>query len=158
MSFAAITDRIMAVLTDQKGDLIDGLLDRTLALEAAYWRPHFSPQAIFVWREGLRDVEHGNITGAGLGSSASGEIEGRATWVIAPYLRFTGAEETAAEEMSKLAWNLLTIMAGYTADAENNWMACLLEGSTLNYRQGGSEGGWYVGEEFRYSISWDLTF
>ena len=158
MNFSTITDRLLEILTDRKADLINGLLERTLALEAAYWRPHFSSQSLFIWREGLRNVEHGGISGAGLGTAAHGEIEGAATWIIAPYLRFTGAEETAAAELSKLAWNLLTVMAGYTRDVDNNFMACLLTGSTVNYRQGGTEGGWYVGEEFSYSVSWDLTF
>ena len=134
------------------------MLDRNLAIEASYSRPHFAPQVLFVYREGLREIEHGRITGAGTGLAAAGEIEGRGDWILAAYLRFTGNEEVAAQELDKLAWNVLEVMAGYTADTTNAYMSCLLTGSTSDYKQYGAEAPWYVGELFRYSVSWDCVF
>jgi hypothetical protein len=158
MSFSTITARLVSILETNRGSLVDGMLDRGLAIEASYAYAHFSPQVLFVYRDGSRDIDHGSITGPGTGASAAGEIEGRSDWVLAAYLRYTGNEEVAAQELDKLAWNVITVMAGYTADATNAYMACMFTGSTSDYRQYGTESPWYVGELFRYSVSWDLTF
>ncbi len=159
MSFVAIINRLKDILDANREALVAGLDSRQLAIEGGYPCPHFSPQVIFIWREGLTDIEYGQISNSGQGSLASGEIDGAANFIIAAYLRYTGAEgDPAAEQLNILAWNLLNLMGGYTRDTTGAYLSAFLTSTTPDYQNYGTTSGAYVGERFTYNVRWACNF
>lgn len=159
MAFHDITDRIVAILEAEKSRLVTDLRDRSVVIEGYYPNEHFANQVIFVYREASGELDYGNITGAGTGSSAHGEIEGTGAWVVSAHIRYTGNETVASDQLSKLAWNLLTVLAGYSKDSENHYLSLMVGNTTPDYLLGTVGGqGWYIGERFPLRVRWDLTF
>lgn len=158
MAFHDITDRIVAILEAERTRLVSGLRDSTIAIESQYPVDHFANQVLFVWREASGELEYGNITGAGTGSSAGGEIMGLGQWAVSAHVRYTGNESVAADQLSKLAWNIITVLAGYTKDASNTYLSLMVGNTMPDYSLGTTGGtGWYIGERFPLRVRWDLT-
>lgn len=158
MSFASITNRLVEILEAEQDTLTQGLESRDLVIIPAYAHEHFRQQAIFVWRDSVSGLEYGTLSNPGYGADTHGEIEGTGTWIVATYLRYPADEETAANQLNVLAWNLLSVLRGYTADPENNWVAMVVESSDPDYQQPPTSQGWYVGERFHLRITWEMTF
>ena len=153
MAFTDITARIVAILRDNLPTLVEGLLDPDILVEGAYPYPHFADQVMFVWRESLPDVSYGNMVGEG--ASAHGEIDGVANWTLGVYVKVPGNEEAAAEELAKLAWNILTVLRGWYRD--DQWQSLMIAGTTATALPG--EGGsWYVGENWTLRVRWEMSF
>jgi len=159
MAFPDISERIVEILAARRVSLTAGMGDKGLVIENQFAVEHFAPQVLFVYRESVSDLDYGNISSPGEGASAHGEIEGRGIWIVSAHCRYTGNEQLAADQLAQLAWNLLSVLAGYTRDTENHYLSLFVEGSTPDYSLGASGGvGWYVGERFRLRVGWDLTF
>lgn len=155
MAFVDITNRIEAILTENKAALTSGCDDHNIEIENRFPEEHFANQVIFVWRDSLPEIEYGSITGEGL--SASGEIDGLGQWRVAVYIRFPGNEKTAAEQLSILAWNLLGLLAGFRRETTDpQWAALLVQNSRATTLAGTN--GWYVGEQFTLGIRWSMEF
>ncbi len=158
MAFVDITNRIAEILAAEKSRLVLGLNDRNLVIESQYPLDHFANQVLFIWREASGEIDYGQITNAGAGSSASGEIDGRGTWIVSAHVRYTGAEALASDQLSRLAWNLITVLAGYTKDTDNNYLSLVMGNSMPDYTLGMTGGaGWYLGERFPLYVRWDLN-
>lgn len=160
MAFADITDRIAEILEAERSRLVDGLMDPQIVIERRFPETHFANQVLFVYRAEITDLEYGTISNPGGGEAATGEIYGHADWIVSAHVRFTGAEETAADQLSRLVWNLLRVLAGYTADPlAATYTSLFVVSSTPDYALTGTGGqGWYIGERLRLRIGWDMTF
>jgi len=156
VAFADITQRIAAILEENKATLVAGLGDDKLDILAQYPVDPYAQRCIYVWREALDSVDYGRISGAGTGSSAGGEIDGIGDWRIGVFVRVPGGEGQAAEELDILAWNLLVVLRGYTADPQHTYSTLIVRGSTAS--QLDARKGWYLGENFRISVRWSMEF
>lgn len=150
MGFVDITAEIMDVLTDNVTALVAGMDDASLVIESRYPEDHFANQVLFVWRDSLPELEHGNIVGTG--ANATGEVDGFGTWKIAAYIRVPGDETNAAEQLSILAWNLIRVLYGYRQGTA--YMTALVQRSTGRMLTGAT--GWYLGEEFDVRVRWHM--
>lgn len=153
MSFTDITDRLANILEDRVATLTSGLDEQQIAIESAFPHEHYAPQVIFIHRANLPDISPGQLIGHG--TDVGGEIDGVGTWEINIYVRFPGNEEAAAEELSKLTWNLIKTLAGYAAQGETDWVS-MLPTSSNPTTLGGVESGWYLGETMSIQVRWEM--
>jgi hypothetical protein len=158
LAFSDITARIVAILTARKTTLVTGLDESTLDILSSMPYPHQGNQVLFVWRQSTEELTYGNITNASGGANAHGEIDGLGTWIIGAYVRYPSDEAQAAEQLSILAWNVMTVMRGYVQDTENKYIAAFLTGSTPQAVMQGENNVWYVGEDHRLAVRWEMSF
>jgi len=83
---------------------------------------------------------------------------GAGSWVVSAHVRFTGNEALASDQLSRLAWNLITVLGGYTKDTTNAYLSLLVANSAPDYSLGSTGGaGWYIGERLNLRVRYDLT-
>lgn len=159
MAFHDITARIAAILEGRLVTLTTGLRDNNLIIKECLPWPCFANQAVFVWRAGISDLEYANLTGQGTGASAHGEIDGRSDWQITVAVKYPGAEETASDQLARIAWNLLTVLRGYTVDSESNYQGLLMTSSRHEALTTTPDGGvWALSETFTLNVVWEVSF
>ena len=159
MAFTDITARIAALLQSRNATLVTGLRDHTLVIKECLPWPCFANQALFVWRGGIAGLEYANLIGQGAGVTTHGEIDGRSEWNVTAAVRYPGAEETASDQLARIAWNLLTVLRGYTVDTANNYQGLLMTGSRHEALTMATDGGvWALAETFTFDVVWEMTF
>jgi len=142
-TFSEITNALADLLNDNESSLVNGLAKGDIAIEAAMPHPRFGDQLAFVYREGVHDINYG-----------VGELDGYGDWNISLFVMFSGSEETAADQLSKLAWNLLGLLADNTQT--DHWRSLVVVRTTVDALLGRG-GSWYIGERFTLRIRWTMT-
>jgi hypothetical protein len=159
MAFTDITSRIAAILQGSHTTLTTGLRDRNLVIKECLPWPCFANQALFVWRGGISGLEYANLTGQGTGATTHGEIDGRSEWQVTVAVKYPGAEETASDQLARLAWNLLTVLRGYTVDSTNAYQGLLMTSSRHEALTNTPDGGvWALSETFTLDVVWEMSF
>lgn len=153
MAFVDITDRLAEILETRKADLVSSLRDANLVIEKRFPDEHVANQVVFIWRDSVGELEYGGMVGEG--TNTTGEIDGLGTWNVAFYERFPGRESIAADQLSRLAWNFLTVMADYRTDADNTYVSAMVTASTAD-TLAATNAAWYLGERFNLRIRWSL--
>jgi len=156
VAFIDITNRLVEILTSRVSTLVNDLDDKVLPICPRVPDEHFANQALFVYREGETELEYGHLANQGAGATTTGEIDGVGTWKITTLIRIPGSEDEASEQLARLAWNVLTVLRGYTKDTDNAWIGQLITGSTVD--QAISTNGWYLRETFTLQIRWEMSF
>lgn len=157
MAFVDITNRLVEILTDRLPTLVADLDDQVLPICPRVPDEHFANQSLFVYRGGDGELDYGQLANQGAGAATTGEIDGVATWKVAVLMRLPGGPDEASEQLARLAWNLLTVLRGYTKDLDNNWLSMLVTGSTVDQARGDSN-SWYLRETFTLAIRWEMSF
>lgn len=157
MAFVDITNRLVEILTDRLPTLVADLDDQVLPVLPRVPDEHFSNQVLFVYREGETEFDYGQLANQGAGAATTGEIDGIGTWKVTSLIRIPGSEDEASDQLSRLAWNLIAVLRGYTKDLDNNWLSMIIKpGSTVDQAIGNN--GWYLRETFTLAIHWEMSF
>jgi len=152
-TFEEITDAIATVLKNGEPDIIDGLLKGNVLVIAA--RPFPSPhdQPIFVYWDGVTDADYGNVSNDG--SLTHGEIDGWGDWIVEARTAYSSAQETAASEVVKLAWNIMYLMAQHAQT--DTWQGLLFRSCAVVPVES-EPNVWYLSAQMRFSVRYTMIF
>lgn len=149
-----ITNAIAGILRIGHATLTGSLLKEELVVLASRPSPQYPDQVIFVYREAVTEALYGRVTQDAY-QHTHGEIDGAGDWIIEARTLHTGAEETSASQLAKLAWAVLDLMAQHARATE--WEGLLYTGGSVQEVEG-QPGTWYLAEVMRFKVRWQMIF